>query len=122
MMPWEYSQQTGELNHNGVLVYDKGYSGAGYAKNQPDMESVKNAGPIPRGTWHIGQAYNSADVGPFAIPLSPYGHNAHGRTAFRIHGDSKANPGDASKGCIVVPLAIRKRIIASGDNILYVVR
>ena len=59
MMPWEYSQQTGELNHNGVLVYDKGYSGAGYAKNQPD---------------------------------------------------------------IVVPLAIRKRIIASGDNILYVVR
>lgn len=121
-MPWEYSQRSGELHHNGVLVYDKGYSGAGFEKNQPDLEHVPNKGPIPRGTWMIGQPYSSNRVGPFALPLTPYGHNAHGRIDFRIHGDNGSNLGNASEGCIVLPPDIRKRIAASGDNTLYVVR
>lgn len=121
-MPWEYSQSSGEIRHNGVLVYDKGYSGKGFSKNQPDMEKIKDEGPIPRETWHIGQPYNSHDIGPFALPLSPIGHNAHTRTDFRIHGDKRSDPGNASKGCIILPLDVRKRVVASGDYALYVVR
>ena len=121
-MPWEYSQHSGELRHNGIVVYDHGYSGSGYAKNQPDMEQIQEMGPIPRGTWHIGHPYDSAQVGRYAIPLSPYGHNAHRRTDFRIHGESNSNAGNASKGCIIVPYEIRQRIIASGDFLLNVER
>lgn len=53
--------------------------------------------------------------------LSPDGHNAHGRTAFLIHGDSRTNPGNASEGCIVLPPAVRIRIAQSGDTTLEVV-
>ena len=121
-MTWEYSQSSGELRHNDVLVYSNGYSGSGHAKNQPDKEQLRDMGPIPRGSWSIGQPYNSNNVGQFAIPLTPYGHNAHGRTAFRIHGDSRSNPGNASTGCIILPPDIRRRIVASGDTTLHVVR
>ena len=120
-MPWEFSQRTGELRHDGVLVYDKGYSGAGFAKNDPDMEHVPYQGPIPRGTWSIGQAQKTTK-GDYTMPLSPYGGNHHGRSAFLIHGDSISSPGTASEGCIILPLPIRKRISASGDTSLHVVR
>jgi hypothetical protein len=121
-MPWEYTQTSGELRHNSVLVYDKGYSGKGFAKNKPDSEHESKKGPIPRGTWIIGQPYYSTRVGPYAIPLTPSGHNAHGRIDFRFHGDDKHDLGNASEGCIVLPLDIRRRIVASGDTMLYVVR
>jgi hypothetical protein len=52
--------------------------------------------------------------------LSPIGHNAHGRTAFRIHGDSRLRPGTASEGCIVLPLAIRQKIADSNDKEIFV--
>ncbi|MEK6747637.1 MAG: tlde1 domain-containing protein [Pseudomonadota bacterium] len=121
-MPWEYSQGSGELRHNGVLVYDKGYSGKGSAKNRPDMEHLKDQGPIPRGSWRIGQPYYSGKVGRFAVPLTPYAHGAYGRKDFLIHGDKHSNLGNASEGCIILPFDIRTRIFASGDNMLDVVR
>ena len=120
-MPWEYFQGSGELRHNGLIV-DTGYSGSGYAKNSPDQEHISNMGPIPRGTWMLGQAYHSGTKGPYTMDLSPYGHNAHGRTLFRIHGDSLHNPGTASEGCIVLSRAARIKISKSGDTVLYVVR
>jgi len=52
--------------------------------------------------------------------LSPIGHNAHGRTAFRIHGDSGIRPGTASEGCIILPLAIRQKIADSNDKEIFV--
>ena len=118
-MPREYSQQSGQLRHNGVLVDNHSYSGNGYAKDQPDMEHVPNHGPIPRGTWHIGPAYKHVKLGDFTMNLVPYGHNAHSRTDFRIHGDSKISPGGASEGCIVVSLQARKRIIANRPMVLF---
>ena len=121
-MPWIYTQTSGEIHHDNVLVYNKGYSGKGSAKNKPDREHERDQGPIPRGTWTIGQPRDSRKVGPYAIPLTPYGHNAHGRTDFLIHGDDSNDMGNASKGCIVLPPGIRRRIVASGDTTLYVVR
>jgi hypothetical protein len=54
--------------------------------------------------------------------LSPVGHHALGRTDFLIHGEKKnAPPGGASKGCIILGPAIRRRISASGDQELDVV-
>ncbi len=53
--------------------------------------------------------------------LTPVGHRAHGRTDFLIHSDSIKNPGNASKGCIVLDFIYRKQIADSGDTVLNVV-
>ena len=120
-MPWEYSQKTGVLSHNGQNA-GRGYSGKmGIWRNNPAMETVKNKGPIPRGQYRIGAAIKHAAKGPITMSLSPIGHVAHGRTAFLIHGDSTKNPGDASEGCIVLGPHIRQRVAASGDAVLNVV-
>src|SRR5690606_14747144 len=119
-MSWEYSQSTGELKLNGAYVAT-GYSGAGEGKNNPDMQHLRNVVPIPRGSYHIGSPRNSGSRGRHVMDLTPYGHNALGRTEFLIHGDSISNPGNASEGCIILPRNIRERISASGDNLLEVV-
>jgi hypothetical protein len=54
--------------------------------------------------------------------LTPQGHNAHGRTGFLIHGDSRRNPGNASEGCIILNRSAREAIANSGDATLEVVR
>jgi len=121
-MPSEYSQNSGTLRQNGVVIYVGGYSGYGYAKDKPDMESIQDMGPIPRGAWEIGTHFHHPRKGPYTMTLSPYGHDAHGRTNFLIHGENPDNIGNSSEGCIILPLPIRKRIAASGDSSLTVVR
>lgn len=120
-MAWEYSQSSGILKHNGITV-ETGYSGGGAGKNNPDMQHVRNVGPIPRGTYHIGQPRNSGNRGPHVLDLTPYGHDALGRTAFLVHGDSRRNPGNASEGCIIMSRKTREKISSSGDSVLEVVR
>jgi hypothetical protein len=51
--------------------------------------------------------------------LTPIGHNALSRTAFRIHGNNQAN--NASTGCIILDLHFRQQIAASSDRTLEVV-
>lgn len=120
-MPWTYSQATGELRHNGVLVAT-GYSGNGAGRNNPDAENRANVGPIPRGRYSIGTAYHNQHTGDVTMNLDPVGHDAHGRTLFRIHGDSRQHPGQASDGCTIFDRNVRLRISNSGDNVLDVVR
>ncbi len=58
-----------------------------------------------------------------AIPLTPAPANRmFGRSGFFVHGDSNAHPGEASQGCIIMPLAIRRRMAAPSPDILRVVR
>ncbi|WP_267253478.1 tlde1 domain-containing protein [Noviherbaspirillum malthae] len=85
------------------------------------MEQVRNIGPIPRGHYRIGRPYQSESKGPHVMNLDPGGHAAHGRTLFRIHGDSRMSPGTASEGCIILPRHVRAQISASGDIDLVVV-
>ena len=118
-MGWKYSQSSGKLSHNGSYMAT-GYSGAGTCKNVPNCEHKPNVGPIPRGAWRIG-GYDGSK-GPLTIDLEPVGHNAHGRTLFRIHGDSISNPGTASEGCIIMPRSVRQKIVKSADKILEVVQ
>lgn len=116
-----YSQSTGTLWDSEGQILEKGYSGAGIGKNNPDRQAERNVGPIPRGLWVIGAPYNSRVVGPFALPLSPSGHDACKRTAFVIHGDSIQNPGTASTGCMIFSRPGREKIHDAGDRILKVI-
>lgn len=123
-MAWEYRQRSGELFYNGNYVAT-GYSGRGAGRNNPDMQEQSgliDAGPIPRGNYQIGSPRQSRRTGPHVLDLNPRGHNAEGRTAFQVHGDSSAHPGRASTGCIILPRAIREQISNSGDDLLQVTR
>lgn len=120
-MTWKWDQSAGELSRDGMFVA-RGYSGAGIGKNNPGLEGRVATGPIPAGRWKIGgPPYNSKNVGPYALHLEPVGHGAHGRSAFKIHGDSARSPGTASKGCIILPRNVREEIWESGDRDLDVV-
>src|SRR5690606_10237056 len=110
-LDWVYSQSTGNLSYQPPAsqgggppapVASGGYSGNGSGYNNPGMQNVPNVGPIPQGGWDIGVPYNSPNVGPFAIPLSPKSDtDDFGRTDFRIHGDNSCMCGSASEGCII---------------------
>lgn len=121
-MTWTYQQSTGDLKRDGRLIATGCYSGHGVHKNKPDDEALVAEGPIPRGKWKMTELYDSARVGPYAIKLVPVGHDAHGRSAFRVHGDSSAHPGMASNGCIVTRRTVREAIWTSGDRDLEVIR
>ncbi len=116
-----YNSGTGALTLGGKIIA-KGYAGAGSGKNNPAMEGDKATGPIPRGAWAMTAVRDSQNTGPYSIILEPMaGTDAHGRSLFRIHGDSVAHPGTASHGCIILPRAIRERIWASGARVITVV-
>lgn len=115
---WTYEQAEGVLFHDGKYV-GQGYSGHAEGKNNPAKEDAKSIGPIPRGKYVIGRSYKHPNLGPVVMNLDPVGHDALGRTDFRIHGDNLQ--GDASHGCIIMSRPIRKEVSESGDTELTVV-
>lgn len=113
---WVWDQSAGTLSFDGALV-SSGYSGKGRGKNNPTLQHLRGVGPLPRGTYRIGAPRTSQRTGPFAMDLYPIDatpsdttHDATGRSAFQIHGDSVRSPGEASSGCIILPRVIRERI------------
>jgi hypothetical protein len=117
---WTYRQSTGEIEHDGEVV-GRGYSGFGAGLNSPAHEAVWRLGPTPAGDWIIGPTQDSPTLGERAMPLTPLGHDARGRTGFFIHADNAGADFTASKGCIVLDRPTRDAIIESGDRILRVV-
>lgn len=118
---WTWDQSAGTLSRAGHLV-GAGYSGADLGKNNPAMQDAVGVGPIPTGMWTITGVKDSPNTGPYTLVLAPdEGTDTCGRSAFRIHGDSIANPGHASHGCIILPRAIRTAIWTSDDRSLQVV-
>ena len=107
-MPWQYDQSSGEMSFNGTVLAT-GYAGKGTAKNDPEKENMPYHGPIPRGKYKVGAAYKHSNLGPIVMNLDPIGHNAFGRTHFRIHGDNAT--GTASQGCIIMPRFTRDKIL-----------
>jgi hypothetical protein len=119
---WTYHQKSGALHDKTGHLVSTGYSGHGEGKNNPAMQHVPSVGPIPRGLWKMEEPYDSGKVGPFAIPLTPLPETeTFGRSAFRVHGDSKSEPGSASHGCIIQPRIVRNQMWESGDRLLEVV-
>jgi hypothetical protein len=109
---WTYSQSTGQLRHDGTLK-GGGYSGRNVpdgpqGRNNPDLESLPDVGPIPRGGYMIGDPIVVARHAPPVFALTPKGHDAHGRTSFLIHGNNVQN--DASHGCIILDYPVRTAI------------
>lgn len=121
-MTWQFSTRDGSLYHDGAKI-GKGYSGQPPHVNVPEDERMKDKGPIPRGYWTItGRPYDSSLLGPFVLVLEPLvGTPVYGRSAFRIHGDSKSNPGFASRGCIILDRGLRETIWNSSDRDLLVI-
>jgi hypothetical protein len=118
---WTYNQSNGSLTRNDVPA-GEGYSGFGEGKNNPALQTVHDVGPIPQGLYSIGPPHDTPTHGPHVMALTPAaGTNTFGRDGFLIHGDSIANPGTASHGCIILPRAIRDEIASSGDHQLQVV-
>ena len=98
-----------------------GYSGKDPHKNDPDSQHIPDQGPIPCGSYAIGAPHDTDKHGPYVLGLTPDPSNdMFGRSGFLIHGDSIANPGQASEGCIILPRAARQRIWDSNDHELRV--
>jgi hypothetical protein len=121
---WWYNQRTGDLDYvdgsEVVRRLGRGYSGLGAGLNNPDMQHVRDTGPIPRGLYTIG---GQQDIGRLhgAMRLEPDpANNMYGRWGFLIHGDDGSGAQDASRGCIVLPPGVRRRIAASRDRRLRV--
>jgi hypothetical protein len=98
------AQKTGELQEDGQHLAT-GYSGAGKGKNHPEMQSVRNVGPIPQGVWTIsGPPVNTPEHGPPVLSLTPNeATETFGRGGSLKHSDSKSAPGTASHGGIIMP-------------------
>lgn len=118
-----YEQLTGKMWHRTKNKDGKdvdnligtGYSGAtGITKNNPDYQDIHDEGPIPQGFWQIqGPPIDTSSHGPFVLHLFPETNtNTFGRSGFLIHGDSVRAPGNASQGCVILPLSVRQAIWA----------
>ena len=124
---WKFIQETGELLDPEGYYTAHGYSGGNGGKspegvNNPEMQNVKNVGPIPRGFYTFGEVVLKSHLGPYAIPLIPDKDNEmFGRSSFYVHGDRVTPPNSASDGCIIMPRDIRIKMYESKDHILEVV-
>lgn len=121
-MPWIYQQSTGRLSHDGHVVAT-GYAGTGQGRNNPAMQARASTGPLPRGTYRIGAPFRHPHAGNYTLRLTPErGTNMYGRSGMLIHGDSARHPGEASNGCIIMPLNARQQIWGSGDHEVTVIQ
>jgi hypothetical protein len=113
---WVWHQRDGVMTCNGA-AYARGYAGRGKGKNNPDMQNVSKTGPLPQGMYRMAGVKDDPKTGPFTIVLEPLaGNEMFGRSAFRIHGDSVRDPGNASEGCICIsPRSLRAGIYRQGD-------
>lgn len=123
-MPWTYHQATGRIDRDGKLESSLGYAGRGPWKNDPNAAHLKDAGPLPCGSYMIASHFiDDARAGKHVLRLTPSPRNQmFGRAGFLIRGDEIRAPGTASNGCIVLPFAVRQKILASGDRTLKVVK
>ncbi len=126
-MCWKFEISTGKLYDPQGNCVATGYSGGGCgqdpdAVDNPDDVALKGIGPLPEGLYTFGQPVPQSKLGPFAIPLSPDPSNQmYGRGDFFCHGDSTQHPGDASEGCVIMPLTWRQAMWNSTDHQLQVV-
>lgn len=116
-MTWTYVQKTGSLLYGNTQI-GAGYSGYQEGKNNPDMQAVANVGPIPQGRWTIeGPPVNTRDHGPYVLQLNPVPDTkTFGRSGFLMHGDGIDAPGNASRGCIIMPRDVRVQVWTTIQN------
>lgn len=97
----KYEQATGKL-FDGPELIGIGWAGHLVGKNNPQMQNVKDVGPLPLGRYTIGNAVGGSHLGPLAFPLTPDPANSMlGRSGFYIHGADRRTPSMSSDGCII---------------------
>lgn len=126
-LDWVWSQSAGTLTNtnNPGAVLGGGYAGHGSGVNNPAMQANPGTGPLPQGSYTIGnQQTNRTGSGvvlPGSMRLTPdASNNMLGRAGFLIHGGNMTNQ-SSSAGCIVLQPDVRNLIGGSGDNRLVVV-
>ena len=122
-MAWTFEIPTGKyFNPEGEEI-STGYAGHGVGVDNVDFESIADIGPIPEGSYHMGEAYTDPESGPLTIRLTPLpGTNTYDRDGFKIHGDSITHPGQASLGWAVADHPTRVAMSESTDQVFDVVR
>lgn len=96
----KFVQKTGRFYLNTALI-GLAYSGNGAGLNNPDMDGVKNVGPIPVGSY-TASSIIMPDKGPNVWRLQPQStNNMKGRSGFMVHWDNTHHNFTASDGCIV---------------------
>ncbi len=117
-----YEQDYGKILLSDGKLLALGYSGHGEGVNNPAMEKVPRAGPIPCGYWEMVEFLeHHGDHGPAVIRLLPKGHDAHGRSGFLCHGDNALLNSSASLGSIVAARQARERMWKEADKTIQVV-
>lgn len=104
MQSVKFVQKTGKFYADGVLI-GLAYSGNGDGLNNPELDSLRDVGPIPVGKY-IGNRIVCPEKGPTVWTLVPDGGNdMKGRSGFMLHWDNRAHNFTASEGCIVPLMA-----------------
>lgn len=118
--PYTYSQSAHHFYGN---AYDGSYidtygccaGQSGSCRNNPSCQCQKSVGPLPQGTYTLGNMYtfksciNSYDLYPSSS------NNMCGRSGFLIHcGGCSGNP---SEGCIVIESDQTRYLIKSGATL-----
>lgn len=112
-MNYVYEQVNGQLSLNAEII-GVGYAGRGLAKNNPDMQEIHFAGPLPRGWYTLVGPYDHPHLGPLCFNLtSDVTNKMFGRDDFRLHADAIDDPGNASDGCIVMNKTVRTKVASS---------
>jgi hypothetical protein len=121
-MPWTFDLKAGAILTPTKFPLGPAYSGHGAGVNNPDLEAVHDVGPIPRGSYSIGEPFTDPEKGPLVMRLTPLpGTNVFGRDGLLIHGDNQLMNQSASLGCVIAAHFIRQAIATSTDKILNVV-
>lgn len=100
------------------VAISTGSAGSSAYRNNPDADTIRNHGPLPKGNYRMGVMVHPRFAAP-AIRLSQETGKTHGRSGFFIHGGTK------SEGCILLQRADREflaGLIAQGVSRLEVVR
>lgn len=118
--PYTYSQSG---HHFYGVAYDGSYidtygccaGQSGSCRNNPSCQCQKSVGPLPQGTYTLGNMYtfksciNSYDLYPSST------NNMCGRSGFLIHcGGCSGNP---SEGCIIIESDSTRYMIKSGATL-----
>lgn len=119
---YTYKQSTGQLFDSSGNLLGTGWAGQGDGKNNPDMQDVKNIGPLPQGRYTIGPAYHHPRLGPVTMDLTPSPSNQmFDRADFRIHGASATDPEHSSEGCMIQIRIVRESVASGMDKDLEVI-
>jgi len=118
--PYTYSQSGHHFygtSYDGSMIdtYSACSGQSGSCRNNPSCQCQISIGPLPQGTYSLGNMYTFKGM-PYCYDLYPSAsNNMCGRSGFLIHGGSCS--GNPSEGCIVIESESTRYKIKSGATL-----